>query len=237
MKKLLPLLSFFLVIGYGANGQTVLIEEYVDSIQPIPNSKPKGAKEDIVVMHLFYGGSINTGQKILRSGMSGGYLGFGIIYDQRVTNGVSVLFNSQMDYFENVYRPQDVGALPIELKYQRTRWTSVDLAVGPTFKISDGKRYYFFGINGYGGYLLDSRIAERYEAETGETITTDIIDFDLNTRWIYGFSGSIGRGRHSITVKYRLSPLRGTTVEGILGNHSRVEATSLSVTYHLGLGS
>ena len=218
-----------------STAQTVLFEDYIDSIQPIPPSEESIKGMDAWGMYICYGTSVNTGQRELKSGVSGIETGFGFFHRAQVSPIVSVMFNLRVDYFENRYRLGNTDSLNIELKNQSTRWTIADFAIGPMLHIPSGSKTYNLGINAFGGYLLDRRISERYEASTGETIITEIIRFDTNNRWVYGLSASVGRGRHWLSVNYRLSDLRGGTQKGIIGNFVQVRPTPLLVSYNLGV--
>lgn len=230
----LVMLGALMLPGFG-KCQTVLIEEYLDSIQPISPLAQRSKDLDFLEMYLFYGATVNTGQKELKSGVPGFNLGFGLFHKEKLTEGVSLLFDLKLDYFENAFKFPESDSLPVELKSQCIGWTMVDGAFGPRFEIPGPGKTYFLDIKAFGAYVLDRRIAEKYEVPTGEVILSEITRFGLNQRWMYGVSLSFGRGRHWLNLSYRLSDLTGSTTRGVIANYQRISATPLMFTYNLGL--
>lgn len=234
------LISTLLVFGFYGSiwAQTVLIEEHVDSIQPL-KTKESGNyfnQASFFAYKMAFGVAIDPLEIAERTGTAWNW---GFFYKQKVTNVLSFVSDARFSSFSNNYSLLEDNIQELDFAYRRSKWLIGELGIGPRINFDPNrgdKMGLYLTSEGYVGYVLDNRIKERYAlaGPGGERQTSRIVGFETNSKWTYGISFTLGYEQHALNVQYRLSELTGSSNAGILQGYESMSASPLLITYQLG---
>lgn len=238
MKQLLLLALLAFAFNASSYGQTVLIEEYVDSITPL-NGGDKSSyynQSSFFAYHMGIGFAINPNEMAERNGIAWNY---GFFYKQKLSNVFSLVADARISSSSNNYSLLEDNVQEIEFSRRRSKWLVGELGFGPRFNFDPNrgdKMGLYLTTEAFVGYVIDRRIKERYTLPGTEGVkqSSRIVGFATNTNLTYGVSGCIGYNNHAIRIQYRLSELVGTSNAGVLQGYELMEVSPLLITYQLG---
>lgn len=221
------------------SAQTVLLEEYVDSVGPLNEASDDVSviEQSSVAGHFGIGLALDPEEMAERTGVAWNW---GFMYRYRVGGLLSLLMDLRVSHVQNNFNLLEDNPQGIEFRYRRSRWITGEVALGPRIHLDPSEKNdigTYLAFEGFAGYVLDNRIKERYAlpGADGSWQASKIVSFNTNTRIVYGLGASLGKNYHSLSFQYRFSELTGNSSSGALGGYGQMNVTPILITYQLGI--
>jgi len=238
MKRILPLLLLLFALARVAQAQTVLIEEHIDSVQPLDSEERMSYYNRTSFFSARLGIGLSFDPQLVSEG-AGMAWSWGFFYKHKLSNVFALVADGRLSGFNNNYSLLENNSQGFEFTYRRSKWLMSEFGLGPRVNLDPnrGNRMgLYISSEAFVGYVLDNRIKERYilPGATRETQTSSIVGFGTNTNWTYGLSFTLGYEQHALNVQYRISSLVGNSNAGVLQGYENMQVSPMLITYQLG---
>lgn len=214
--KYLATLFLIAIMSYGAYGQTVLLEETIDTIAPIKNDD-YGANQRHFIQNTYGVAALINSEHTTYNALGGYSMQYGFRYKWKLTSLLAL--TTSLSYSQDVNASiKDRNNLRLndyqinnddQIRHIRTIWRQVNLSIGPriNFDVSRGDAIgKYLDLCAYGAVLVGSKHKEEINNSRGKFAVSQegIVGAGQFT---YGLEARIGFNWFEVMGRYRVSDL------------------------------